>query len=112
MTFDQHHILIERTGDTRDGLGRTTSADSSTTVYDGNAEIQEQSVSKTTQQGGAVRVGDAQGWLPNGKSITALGVQQGDEATVTRPDGSTFEATVATTTPIDDSFVLSKDRQA
>jgi len=110
MTFQTYDITITRSGDTRDGLGRTKSSGSPTTVYDGNAEVQEQEVTKATQQGNAVKVGDAQGWLPNGESVTQLGIQQGDDVTVTRPDGSTFEATVATTKPLDDSFVLSKDR--
>jgi hypothetical protein len=112
MTFNQYHVLIERSGDTRDGLGRTTSSGSPTTIYDGNAEVQEQAVRKATENGNAVKVGDAQGWLPDSESITELGIQQGDDVTVTRPDASTFEATVATTKPLDDSFVLSKDRQA
>jgi len=112
MKFNQYHVLIERSGDTTDGLGRTTSSGSAQTIYDGNAEVQEQEVTKRTQQGNAVKVGDGKGWLPGGESITDLGIQQGDDVTVTRPDGSTFEATVTTTKPLDDSFVLSKDRPA
>jgi len=110
MTFEQHHLTITRSGDSRDGLGRTTSTGSATSIYDGAAEVQEQEVTKATQEGNAVRIGEATAWLPEGKSLTALGIRQGDQATVTRPDGSTFEATVASTTPLDDSLVLSKDR--
>jgi len=110
MKFFQYHLSITRSGDTKDGLGRTTSTGSATTVYNGNAEVQEQKVRKRTQEGNAVKVGDATAWLPEGYSITELGIQQGDSVTVTRPDGSTFEATVATTKPLDDSLVLSKDR--
>jgi len=110
MKFFQYHLLISRLGDTKDGLGRTTSTGSATTVYNGNAEVQEQAVRKATQNGNAVKVGDATAWLPESYSVTELDIRQGDAVTVTRPDGSTFEATVATTKPIDDSLVLSKDR--
>ena len=109
MKFHQYHLKITRPGDSTDGLGRTTSSGNDTTVYDGNAEVQEQAVRKATQNGNAVTVGDATAWLPDGESLTALGIQQGDAVTVTRPDGSTFEATVATTKALDDSLVLSKD---
>jgi len=108
--FQQHHIKITRSGDTRDGLGRTQSQGPASTVYEGAVEVQEQTVRKTTEQGNAVKVGEATAFLPDGEGLTHLGIQQGDDCTVTRPDGSTFEATVATTTPLDDSFVLSKDR--
>jgi hypothetical protein len=107
MDFQQHHILVERPP-SQDGLGRESG--SAQVVYDGNAEIQERAVTKTSTQGGIARVGDARGWLPDGTELIDAGIQQGDSVTVTRPDGSTFEATVATTTPLDDSFVLSKDR--
>jgi hypothetical protein len=112
MRFQKHDLHITRSGDTTDGLGQTTSSGSATTVYDGSAEVQEQTVRTATEEGNAVKVGDAEAYLPGTESVTQLGTQQGDDATVTRPDGSTFEATVATVRPLDDRIVLSKDRSA
>lgn len=103
VSFDQYQIEVRRPADT-DGLGR--SQGSAETIYDGAAEIQEQAVTQASPQGGVVRVGDAQGFADT--SIT--GWEVGDEVTVTRPDGSEFEATVAEVTPLDNSFVLTKDR--
>jgi len=102
VSFDQHRIQVTRPGDT-DGLGR--SQGTGQTVYDGAAEIQEQAVTQASSEGGVVRVGDAEGYLPEGAD---LAIEAGDTATVTRPDGSTFEATVASVTRLDKSFVLSK----
>lgn len=104
MDFYAYHITITRAPD-RDGLGRSAGG-TVTTVYDGPAEVQEQAVRKTTAQGGVTRVGDAEVWLE--KDVGEL--HAGDECTVTRPDGSTFQATVASVKRLDDSFVLSKDR--
>jgi len=102
MTFFDHDITVTRPAQT-DGLGRDTGSD--TTVYDGPCEVQEQSVEKRGQEGQVVQVGDAQGFIPDDE---AFDLQAGDTATVTRPDGTTFEATVASTTRLDQSFVLSK----
>jgi len=103
VSFDQHQIEVARPADT-DGLGR--SQGTGQTVYDGAAEIQEQVVTQAVPEGGVVRVGDAQGILPDGESVNEF--EPGDTVTVTRPDGSEFEATLAQMTPLDDSFVLSK----
>jgi hypothetical protein len=102
--FAMHDIVVTRPEDT-DGLGRSQGAEQ--TVYDGRADVQEQAVTQASSQGGVVRVGDAEGFLPEGVDMT---IQAGDNATVTRPDGTTFEATVASVTRLDKSFVLSKDR--
>lgn len=104
MDFFDHHIEVTRPPG-RDGLGRESGTASA--VYDGPAEIQEQAVEKRGQSGQVVRVGDAQGFLPDDE---AFELQASDMATVTRPDGTTFEATVASVTRLDQSFVLSKDR--
>ena len=104
VSFDQHQIEVTRPEDT-DGLGRSQGTEQ--TVYDGRADIQEQAVTQASSQGGVVRVGDAEGYLPEGADLT---IQAGDNATVTRPDGTTFEATVASVMRLDKSFVLSKDR--
>jgi len=104
VSFDQHQIKVTRPEDT-DGLGRSQGAEQM--VYDGRADIQEQAVTQASSQGGVVRVGDAEGFLPEGVGLT---IQAGDNATVTRPDGTAFEATVASVTRLDNSFVLSKDR--
>jgi len=104
VSFDQYQIEVTRPEDT-DGLGRSQGIEE--TVYDGRADIQEQAVTQASSQGGVVRVGDAEGFLPEGVDLT---IQAGDNATVTRPDGTTFEATVASVTRLDKSFVLSKDR--
>lgn len=103
-TFAMHEVTVTRPTDT-DGLGRREGTPE--TVYDGRADIQEQTVRSSTQGGQVVRVGDAQGFLPEN---APLDIQAGDNATVTRPDGTTFEATVASVTRLDKSFVLSKDR--
>lgn len=104
MDFYSYQIEVTRPAD-RDGLGR--SVGSAETVYEGPAEIQEQSVDKSTQQGQVVRVGDAEGWLPDEEPFK---LQPSDAVTVTRPDGDTFEATVADISRLDQSFVLSIDR--
>ena len=104
MDFFEHHIEIRRPPD-RDGLGRESGT--ATTVYDGPAEIQEQAVEKRGQSGQVVQVGDAKGFIPEDEPFE---VQASDMATVTRPDGTTFEAAVASVTRLDQSFVLSKDR--
>jgi len=104
VSFDQHQIEVTRPENT-DGLGRSQGAEE--TVYDGRADIQEQAVTQASSQGGVVRVGDAEAYLPERADLT---IQTGDNATVTRPDGTTFEATVASVTRLDKSFVLSKDR--
>jgi hypothetical protein len=104
MDFFEHHIEIRRPPD-RDGLGRESGTAS--VVYDGPAEIQEQAVEKRGQSGQVVRVGDAEGFIPEEEPFE---LQASDTATVTRPDGTTFEATVASATRLDQSFVLSKDR--
>jgi hypothetical protein len=104
MDFFSYQIEVTRPPD-RDGLGRESGA--ATTVYDGPAEIQEQAVTKQSAEGGTVRVGDAEGWLPNDEPFD---LEPSDLVTVTRPDGTTFEATVADMTRLDRSFVLSKDR--
>lgn len=103
-TFAMHEVTVTRPTDT-DGLGRSQGSEQ--TVYDGRADIQEQAVRSSAQGGQVVRVGDAKGYLPEGTDLT---IQKGDHATVTRPDGTTFEATVASVTRLDKSFVLSKDR--
>ena len=102
--FESYEITVTRPPDS-DGLGRTQG--SAETIYDGPADIQEQAITQASSQGGVVRVGDAKGYLPEGADLT---IQAGDNATVTRPDGTTFEATVASVTRLDKSFVLSKDR--
>jgi len=104
MDFYSYQITVTRPAG-QDGLGRSTG--SAETIYDGPAEVQEQSVSKATQQGQVVRVGDAEGWLPEEEPFK---LQPSDAVTVTRPDGSAFKATVADTTRLDRSFVLSIDR--
>ncbi|WP_103021465.1 hypothetical protein [Salinibacter altiplanensis] len=104
MDFFAHHIEVTRPPD-RDGLGRESGT--ATTVYDGPAEIQEQAVKKRGQSGQVVRVGDATGFIPDDEPFD---LQASDVATVTRPDGTTFAATVASVTRLDQSFVLSKDR--
>jgi hypothetical protein len=102
VAFDQHTIEVTRPAGT-DGLGRQTG--SARLVFDGEAEIQEQAVTRTTAEGSAVRIGDAQGFTAD-----VSGFEPGDEVTVTRPDGTSFDATVAEVTPLDNSFVLTKDR--
>ena len=102
--FADATITITRPAD-RDGLGRDQ-GDTAEPVYDGAADVQEQEVRKASGEGGVTRVGDARAFLDG----SAADVQAGDEATVTRPDGSTFEATVASVKRLDDSIVLSKDR--
>jgi hypothetical protein len=104
MDFFAHHIEITRPPG-RDGLGRESGT--ATTVYDGPAEIQERAVETRGQNGQVVRVGDAKGFIPEEKPFE---LQASDTATVTRPDGTTFEATVASAARLDQSFVLSKDR--
>ena len=104
MGFYDHHIEVREPA-SRDGLGRDTG--SATSIYDGPAEIQEKAVEKRGQSGQVVRVGDATGFIPEEE---AFELQASDTATVTRPDGTTFEATVASATRLDQSFVLSKDR--
>jgi len=110
MDFQRHALKITRGGDTTDGLGRTTATGSSVTIYSGTAEVQEGEVRKATEEGNAVRIGGAEAWLPDGESVTRLGIQQGDAAKVTRPDGTTIDTTVAITKPVDNSLVLSTDR--
>jgi len=104
MGFYDHHIEVREPA-SRDGLGRDTG--SATSIYDGPAEIQEQAVEKRGQNGQVVRVGDATGFIPEEEPFE---LQASDTATVTRPDGTTFEATVASAARLDQSFVLSKDR--
>jgi hypothetical protein len=102
MSFANHHITVTRPADT-DGLGRSTG--SSEEIYDGRADVQEKAVQSATQGGQTVRIGDGMVFLP-----VTVEVQPGDEVTVTRTDDSTFEATIAEVTRLDDSFVLTKDR--
>lgn len=102
--FFRYTVTIAR-GPNRDGLGRDQGG-SAQTIYDGPAEVQEQAVRKATTEGTVARVGDARVWLEGNVGE----IRAGDNATVTRPDGSTFEATVASVKRLDDSFVLSKDR--
>lgn len=110
MGFYDHHIELREPA-SRDGLGRDTG--SATSIYDGPAEIQEKAVRQMTQQGQPVQVGDAYGALPEATAEDSLtDVEPGFAATVTRPDGTTFEATVADVTRLDNSFVLSKDRSS
>ena len=104
MDFFQYRIRVTRPA-AQDGLGRDTGTP--TTVYDGPAEIQEQAVEKRGQSGQVTRVGDAQGFIPEDEPFE---LQASDTAMVTRPDGTTFEATVASVARLDQSFVLSKDR--
>jgi len=104
IDFYSYQIKVTRPA-SQDGLGRSTG--SATTLYSGPAEIHEQAVEKHGQNGQVVETGDAKGWIPDDEPFD---LQASDEVTVTRPDGSTFEATVASVTRLDQSFILSKDR--
>ena len=109
MDFYSYQITVTRAAST-DGLGRPDG--DSETIYEGPAEVQEEGVQKTGtanrgNEGQVVQVGDAQAWLPDDKPFR---LQPSDSVTVTRPDGSTFEATVDSVARLDQSFVLSKDR--
>ena len=104
MDFYSYQITVTRAAST-DGLGRPDG--DSETIYEGPAEVQEQDVQKRGQNGQVVQVGDAQAWLPDDEPFR---LQPSDSVTVTRPDGSTFEATVDSVARLDQSFVLSFDR--
>jgi len=104
MDFYSYQITVTRPAST-DGLGRPDG--NSETIYEGPAEVQEQDVQKRGQNGQVVQVGDAQAWLPDDEPFR---LKPSDSVTVTRPDGSTFEATVDSVARLDQSFVLSFDR--
>jgi len=104
MDFYTYQITVTRAAST-DGLGRPDG--DSETIYEGPAEVQEQDVQKRGQNGQVVQVGDAQAWLPDDEPFK---LQPSDSVTVTRPNGSTFEATVDSVARLDQSFVLSFDR--
>lgn len=92
MSFDNAQIITTRAGST-DGLGRTSGAD--TTVYSGAADVQEQVVTARTQGGDVYRVGEAQAFAPEPTPAKWSDQEQGDDVTVTWPDGTTQAATVA-----------------
>ena len=92
MSFDDASITTTRAGST-DGLGRTSGSDQ--TVYSGAADVQEQVITARTRDGAVYRVGEAVAFAPEPTPTGWHDQGQGDDVTVTWPDGSTQAATIA-----------------
>lgn len=108
MSFATATITTTRAGST-DGLGRTSGSD--VAVYSGAADVQEAAITARTQGGDVYRVGEAQAFAPEPEPSGWSDQQQGDDVTITWPDGTTQEATIAEAPRrIDTRMVLSYQR--
>lgn len=95
MTFDD--LATASVTTTRpaseDGLGRASGSDS--TVYDGAADVQEETVEQRTRDGTVYVVGEATMFPPGAVTSTWLAQEEGDTVAITFPDGGEKTGTIA-----------------
>lgn len=100
-----HKCVITRTAKTISAPGGVPVDGTTSQVYSGKCDTQENSRTFNVQAGLVTSKGSATVFLPNGK-VLSKGISTGDSVTITWADGSTGAGRIENTSNLDDTFLV------